>query len=91
MQKIKLLLVYNQQFFMGRIQTEFLACPFCDKGKIECGYIPASFSIKQAKSRVIRGKSISKNREVWLVRSGCLICGKSQKEIEDKLEKDGII
>ena len=77
---------------MGRIQTEFLACPFCDKGQIECGYIPSSWSVKSGRTASLPGsKRISKNAEVWIIKSGCSVCGKSQEEVEKKLRKQGFI
>lgn len=68
-----------------------LACPFCDKGKIQTWYIPSSYSIKQSRSRVIRGNQKQRNPDVWLIKSGCNVCGKSLEEVEKKLREDGII
>lgn len=77
---------------MARIQTEFLACPFCDKGQIECGYIPSSWNVKARKTASLPGsKAISKSSEIWLIKSGCSVCGKSQEEVEKELRKKGII
>jgi len=33
----------------------------------------------------------SKSAEVWLIKSGCNICGKSQEEFEKKLKRKEII
>jgi len=68
-----------------------LACPFCDKGKIQCWYIPASFSVKQSRSRVIHGNKIVKSADIWLIKSGCSVCDKSAEEVEKKLKEEGVI
>ena len=72
-------------------QYEELSCPFCDKGMIPCLYIPSSFSVRQSRSRVIRGNTKVKNPEVWLIKAGCSVCGKSADEVEKKLKVKGII
>jgi len=74
-----------------RGQYEELSCPFCDKGRISVLYIPSAVSIKQTRSRVIRGNRKVKSSEEWLVQSGCNVCGKSQDEFEKKLRENGII
>ena len=75
-----------------RGEYEELLCPFCDKGKIACWHIPSSWSVKSGKTASLPGtKRISKNPDVWLIRSGCSVCGKSQEEVEKKLKEDGII
>jgi len=77
---------------MGRIQYEELPCPFCDKGRIACGYIPSVWSQKShGKNALGSGKRKIKSNEEWLIQSGCSVCGKSQEEVEEKLKKDGII
>lgn len=69
-----------------------LSCPFCDKGKIQAWYIPGAITIKRSSSRALPGKkTISKSSDVWIIKSGCSVCGKSQEEVEKKLRKDGII
>lgn len=73
-----------------RGQYEELICPFCDKGKIACWYIPATFSVKQQRSRVLRGNQKQKNAEVWLIRSGCNVCNRTQEEVEKRLKNNGI-
>jgi len=68
-----------------------LACPFCDKGKIQCWYIPGAVSVKRSGARSLPGKtSKHKSSDVWLIQSGCNACGKSQEEVEKKLIEDGI-
>jgi len=74
-----------------RGQYEELACPFCDKGKIQAWYIPSSFSVKQQRSRVLKGNQKRKNPEVWMIQSSCPICNKSQEEVEKKLKELNII
>jgi hypothetical protein len=74
-----------------RGQYEELSCPFCDKGRIQAWYIPSSYSIKQQRSRVLRGNQKQKNPEIWLIKSGCNICGKSQGEVEKKFREQNII
>ena len=69
-----------------------LACPFCDKGKIQCWYIPGAVQEKHSgRSSLGSGKSIKKSSDVWLIQSGCSVCGKSREEVEKKLRLDGII
>jgi hypothetical protein len=72
-------------------QYEELSCPFCDEGRIRCLFIPASVRVKQSRSRVIRGNQKVKNAEVWMIQSGCNVCGKNQKDVEKKLKENGII
>ena len=74
-----------------RCTYEELSCPFCDKGRIQCLYIPSVISIKQNRSRVLRGSRKVKSLDMWIVQSGCSLCGKSQGEIEKKLKEDQII
>jgi len=75
-----------------RIQYEELPCPFCDKGKIACGYIPESWSFKAKRTKTLPGSgSASKNKEVWIIQSGCSVCGHSQEEVEKELRKKGVI
>jgi len=69
-----------------------LACPFCDKGKIQCWYIPGAISIKKTSTSTLgRMERVRKTSDIWLIKSGCPICGKTQKEVEKKLKEDGII
>jgi hypothetical protein len=77
---------------MSRIQTEFLPCPFCDKGQIECGYIPSVWGEKRrGRNALGSGKAITKSSEEWLIKSGCNVCGKSTEEVEKELRKQNII
>jgi len=73
-------------------QYEELACPFCDKGKISCLYFP---SVKSQKTRSTSalGKvtHFTKSQDIWLIQSGCSVCGKSKEEVEKKLRKNNII
>jgi len=75
-----------------RGQYEELACPFCDKGKIPCWYIPGAWSHKMKRTKTLPGSgSVSKSADVWLIKSGCSVCGKSQEEVERELRKKGVI
>lgn len=76
---------------MSRIQTEFLPCPFCDKGQIECRYIPASYTVKHVRSGKGSANIPRKSSEIWLIKTGCNICGKTAKEVEKELEKKNLI
>jgi len=69
-----------------------LSCPFCDKGRIQCWYIPSVTTMKKQISATFGSKTRkSKSAEVWLIKSGCNICGKSQEEVEKELKNKGII
>lgn len=75
-----------------RGQYEELSCPFCDKGIISCWYIKGAWGEKHSgRSSLGRGKSVYKSSDIWLVKSGCSVCGKSKEEVEKELKKDGII
>lgn len=77
---------------MSRIQYEELPCPFCDVGRISCGYVAGAWSVKSSgKNSLGSGKHASKSSEVWLIQSGCPKCGKSSEEVEKELLKKGII
>ncbi len=69
-----------------------LACPFCDKGIIQCWYIPGAWQEKRTgRSSLGKGKSISRSSDTWLIQSGCDVCGKSQEEVEKELRRRNII
>lgn len=71
---------------------EELSCPFCDKGRIQDWYIPGAWNIKRVSTGSLPGKKdISKSSDVWLIQSGCNICGKSSEEVEKELRKKNII
>jgi hypothetical protein len=75
-----------------RGQYEELSCPFCDKGRIQCWYIPGVWSEKSSgRSSLGSGKKVIKSSDTWLIRSGCSHCGKSQEEVEKELRKKNII
>lgn len=77
---------------MSRIQYEELSCPFCDKGRIACRYIPSTWSVKVKRTKTLAGgNSASKSKEVWLIQSGCSVCGKSSVEVEAELRRKNII
>lgn len=70
---------------------EELSCPFCDKGKIKCWFIPSSFSIKKVHVGSNTSLSSKKSSEIWLIKSGCSICGKLQEEVEKELKRKNVI
>lgn len=75
-----------------RGQYEELSCPFCDKGKIQAWYIPGAWSVKSTGRTSLPGtRTKHKSSEIWLIKSSCNICGKSQKEVEKKLKELNII
>lgn len=75
-----------------RGQYEELPCPFCDKGRISCLYIPGAWSHKMKRTKTLPGSgSVSKSADTWLIQSGCSVCGKSQEEVEKELIRKGVI
>jgi len=71
---------------------EELICPFCDKGRIQCWHIPSSWSEKKQSSETFGKKRLlRKSPDIWLIQSGCKICGKSRDEVEAELRKKGVI
>jgi hypothetical protein len=75
-----------------RGQYEELSCPFCDKGKIQCWYIPSVTTVRTRPSATFgKMKEKSKSPDIWLIQSGCSFCGKSQEEVEKELRKKEII
>ena len=68
-----------------------LSCPFCDKGKINCLYVPSATKVRRVSGSFGRGQHYSKSAEVWLIQSGCSVCGKSAEEVEKELKKKNII
>lgn len=75
-----------------RGQYEELVCPFCDKGLIQCWFIPGAVSVR-SKSTATFGKVKQKTRsnDIWLIKSGCNICNKSAEEVERELKRRDII
>jgi hypothetical protein len=71
---------------------EELSCPFCDTGRIRCWHIPSSWSEKRQTSETFgRKRLLRKNPDIWLIQSGCNICGKSQEEVKEELKKKNVI
>ena len=69
-----------------------LACLFCDKGKIQAWYIPGAWTEKRTgRSSLGRGRSVIKSTDIWLIKSGCNVCGELQEEIEKELRRKGVI
>jgi len=75
-----------------RGEYEELTCPFCEKGKITALHFP---SVKQEKRSITATfgsrKLISKSKDIWIIQSGCNVCGKSKEDIERELKKRGVI
>lgn len=69
-----------------------LSCPFCDKGKIACWYISGAIKVRSRSSATF-GKISErvKSSDIWLIKSGCPNCGKSQEEVEKELKVKDII
>jgi hypothetical protein len=69
-----------------------LSCPFCDKGKIQCWYIPSTTSFR-SRSTATFGKTTKriKSPDIWMIKSGCPSCGKSAEEVEKEFKNRGII
>ncbi|MFH8119681.1 MAG: hypothetical protein QXS37_02660 [Candidatus Aenigmatarchaeota archaeon] len=40
---------------------------------------------------ILRCRNTIQAKEVWLVLSGCKVCGKSQEEVEKEFKRRGII
>lgn len=72
-------------------QYEILACPFCDKGEIQCLFYPKSYSIK--KVRIGKGKSnmVQKSSSQWIIQSGCNSCGKDLESVEKEFARKNVI
>jgi hypothetical protein len=69
-----------------------LACPFCDKGKIQCWYIPGAISVRNKSTSTFgKVKQKSKSNDIWLIKSGCNVCNKTSEEVEKELKSKGII
>ena len=69
-----------------------MPCPYCDKGKIKCWWIPSSWSMTSKKTATFgTTKRLRKSSEIWLIQSGCSICGKSKEEVEKELKRKEMI
>jgi len=69
-----------------------LSCPYCDKGRIQCWFIPGVMQEKRRRTQTFGVKhERHKSSDTWLVQSGCNVCGKSSDEIERELRKRDII
>jgi hypothetical protein len=85
-------MLFKVKYDKMRGQYEELACPFGDKGKIQAWYIPGAISVKRSSSRALPGKfSKTKSSDIWIIKSGCSVCGKSVEEVEKKLKENGIL
>ncbi|MEM5853544.1 MAG: hypothetical protein QW228_04205 [Candidatus Aenigmatarchaeota archaeon] len=80
--------------FIEKMRGEYveLSCPFCDKGKIQAWYIPGvTRVIKRPTATFGKAKKRVKDQDIWIIKSGCNVCGKSQEEVEKELKKQNII
>lgn len=68
-------------------QNETIDCPFCGKGKIETTKIPEYYTTSHARA-FGKVKAIPQvHPERFQVHNKCPVCGKSQKEIKEVLER----
>lgn len=69
-----------------------LSYPFCDKGKIQAWYIPGTTTIKKIVTATL-GSRIQKRKTnyIWIIKSGCNVCEKSQEQVEKEFKKQNII
>jgi hypothetical protein len=71
---------------------EELPCPLCEKGKIACWHIPATWSFKRKSTKTLPGLGTPiKSKDIYIIQSGCNLCGKSKEEVERELKKKNII
>jgi hypothetical protein len=69
----------------GYIELAYL---FCDKGKIEIWYTPVVWTVRRTeRSSFGERKSIKKSSNIWIIKSGCDIYGKSQEKVKKGLKK----
>ncbi|MEM5799637.1 MAG: hypothetical protein QXZ43_03145 [Candidatus Aenigmatarchaeota archaeon] len=66
---------------------EEIKCPFCDKGKIKCWYLPSSTKIRRLSGSFGKRYDVSKSAESWIIQSDCNICKRTREEIEKVLKK----
>jgi hypothetical protein len=60
--------------------------------KFRLGIFLELLLLKRSSSRALPGKfSKTKSSDVWIIQSGCNVCGKSQEVVEKKLKEEGII
>jgi hypothetical protein len=75
-----------------RGQYEELNCPFCDKGKIQAWHIPSFWQEKRSVTATFGSRrNLKRTQDIWNIKSGCNICGKSQEEVEKKLKEEGFL
>lgn len=75
-----------------RGQYEELSCPFCDKGRIQCWYIPSVTVVRKRPTATFgNARKRIKSPDIWMIKSGCNVCGKSQEEVEKELRRQNII
>jgi hypothetical protein len=73
-------------------QYEILKCPFCDKGEISCKWYPSATTVKQTGRTALGGKGkLQKSKEVWIIETGCKVCGKTAEEVEKEFRNKGMI
>jgi hypothetical protein len=75
-----------------RGEYEELICPFCGKGKIIALHFPSVWQEKRSITATFGSRRrLSKSKDVWIIQSGCSICGKSKEEVEKELKNRNII
>lgn len=67
-------------------QTEIWNCPFCGKNTIQIIYFPKSMKTERGTWGGSKAK-ISMTNEKIIIQSGCSVCGKSKKEIDEYMNK----
>jgi hypothetical protein len=73
-------------------QYEELSCPFCKKGRISRLHIPSTKSFMNERSATFGSKTkVSKTTDIWLIKTGCNLCGKSSDEVEKELKRQNLI
>jgi uncharacterized protein YbaR (Trm112 family) len=80
----------NESLVMFK-QYEILACPFCNKGEIQCLYYPESYTVRKVQSGKGKSSTVRKSSSQWIIQSGCNLCGKNLESIEKELKCKNVI
>jgi hypothetical protein len=84
----KINLVLNLLFFHMRGEYEELVYPFCEKGKIIALHFPSVWSFKRKSTETLPDRgTFRKSVQVWIIQSGCSVCGKSKEEVKKELKR----
>jgi len=86
----ELLMNKNQNVIMSK-QYEILACPFCDKGEIQCLFYPEAYAVRKVQSGKGKSNTIRKSSSQWIIQSGCNSCGKDLESVEKELKHKNVI